>query len=313
MSLSLDRVLRFATVAEHMSFTRAAASLSMDQPWLSRQVMQLESQLGFALFDRNGPRISLTAEGREFLASVERLSGAAEEVRRSADLLRRRSQAHLKIGMSYDTYSVEGRTRLMNRYAALRPACLVDCTGYEWSDVIMDKLHAGEIEFGVVFGPVLDPDVEHCVLDHLAITVSAPAEDPLAAQPSIALADLAGRRIAVGNRDGSSYVYAHTYAWVEPVGAISVRVPEGRRFVFDFAERERTFVICFTATDKPPASFVQRPIHGPRPDVTVCLVRTRRVLSEAGEAFWRLAQELSAVPVEGAQPMAAPRSPATAP
>jgi len=293
MSLSYDRILRFATVAEHMSFTRAAASLSMDQPWLSRQIMQLEDQLGFVLFDRNGSRISLTAEGRDFLISAQRLADAAAEVDRSADLLRRRAQSVLRVGVTYETYAVEGRQQLMSRYAAIRPNAQLDLVAYEWSEVVMEKVLSGEVDFGIALGPVPDPELEVRVVDHLDWTVAIPREDPLAARPSIALADLAGRSIAVGNRDARFAVYSHTYSWLEPVGAVAVRVPEGRRYIFDVAERERLFVLCFTPSDKAPESFVQRPIHGPTPDLTLNLIRYKRVMSPAGERLWRLAEELA--------------------
>ena len=57
---NLDRLIRFAVVAKEMSFSKAARRLNVDQPWLSRQIQQLEAQLGFALFVRSTRRVSLT-------------------------------------------------------------------------------------------------------------------------------------------------------------------------------------------------------------------------------------------------------------
>ena len=69
-NLNLERLLRFFAVAEELSFTRAATVLGIDQPLLLRQINQLQTQLGFPLFDRSGPRIALTPEVVGFLATA---------------------------------------------------------------------------------------------------------------------------------------------------------------------------------------------------------------------------------------------------
>ena len=58
------RVLRyFLTVAQEENITRAAEALHMTQPTLSRQLSQLEGELGVTLFSRGTRKISLTSEG----------------------------------------------------------------------------------------------------------------------------------------------------------------------------------------------------------------------------------------------------------
>ena len=59
------RVLKyFLMVAQEGSITRAAALLHVTQPTLSRQLMQLEEELGVRLFHRNRRRVELTEEGQ---------------------------------------------------------------------------------------------------------------------------------------------------------------------------------------------------------------------------------------------------------
>ena len=53
----------FVTVADAGSVSRAAVQLQVTQPALSRQLRDLESELGLPLFDRVGRRLHLTAEG----------------------------------------------------------------------------------------------------------------------------------------------------------------------------------------------------------------------------------------------------------
>ncbi|WP_169738507.1 LysR substrate-binding domain-containing protein [Afifella pfennigii] len=74
-------LVAFQRVAEHLSFTRAAAELNVTQPAMSHKIRQLEAHLGVKLFLRAGRGIALTREGEIFLSAVEdglvRMAGAA--------------------------------------------------------------------------------------------------------------------------------------------------------------------------------------------------------------------------------------------
>jgi LysR family glycine cleavage system transcriptional activator len=66
----LNAVRVFEAAARHMSFTRAAAELRVTQTAVSHQIRHLETWLGRRLFRRMNRRLSLTEEGREYLACV---------------------------------------------------------------------------------------------------------------------------------------------------------------------------------------------------------------------------------------------------
>lgn len=77
----------FAAVAKHRSFSDAAEQLFLTQPAVSKRVRQLENDLGVALFDRIGRKVSLTEAGRALLPRARRLLNDASEIRRAlADL-----------------------------------------------------------------------------------------------------------------------------------------------------------------------------------------------------------------------------------
>jgi DNA-binding transcriptional LysR family regulator len=87
--VSIDlRLLRyFVATADAGSATRAATQLHVTQPVLSRQLRQLEHQLGLRLFERDGRRLRLTAAAEDFLATARALLSQAEQTERAARAL----------------------------------------------------------------------------------------------------------------------------------------------------------------------------------------------------------------------------------
>jgi DNA-binding transcriptional LysR family regulator len=84
MDVDLRLVRYFTVVAEHGNFGRAATTLHLAQPSLSRQIQRLEAQLGVRLFERSRQGSSLTEAGRAFLPSALTLLQEAEQAARTA-------------------------------------------------------------------------------------------------------------------------------------------------------------------------------------------------------------------------------------
>ena len=91
----------FTAVAEQLSFTRAAASLGVSQPVVSRQIRLLEAEMGAPLLDRTSRSVALTDFGASFVADARSILETIEAARNRVP---RRGAAALRIG----TYSTAG-------------------------------------------------------------------------------------------------------------------------------------------------------------------------------------------------------------
>lgn len=70
--MKIEKLYYFLSVAKHQNFTRASKECHIAQPAISKQMLSLEKELGFALFYRKNHRVELTPAGQEFYASVSR-------------------------------------------------------------------------------------------------------------------------------------------------------------------------------------------------------------------------------------------------
>jgi DNA-binding transcriptional LysR family regulator len=79
--MELRQLITFQTVANTLSFTRAAALLNYAQSSVTAQIQALEEELGVLLFDRLGKRVVLTDAGQQLLKYADKLLSLADEAR----------------------------------------------------------------------------------------------------------------------------------------------------------------------------------------------------------------------------------------
>ncbi len=97
--MELKQLEYFRHVAELGSFTRAAAFLSVVQPALSRQVRQLEIELGQNLFDRNGRGVVLTDAGTRLLEHTRGILTQIGRARQDLEDQRAGDAGHIALGL----------------------------------------------------------------------------------------------------------------------------------------------------------------------------------------------------------------------
>jgi LysR family transcriptional regulator, benzoate and cis,cis-muconate-responsive activator of ben and cat genes len=96
--MELRHLRYFIAVAEERSFSRAAQKLHVSQPPLSRQIRDLEAELGVKLLDRNRQRVRLTRAGGAILARSRALIRDAESFKAEAKILDKQIHEELQIG-----------------------------------------------------------------------------------------------------------------------------------------------------------------------------------------------------------------------
>lgn len=96
--MELRHLRYFAAVAGELNFTRAAQKLHVAQPALSRQIRQLEDELGVKLLERTRPGVQLTKPGHAFLAETRAILAQSEQAIRVARKSGEPGNAQLNLG-----------------------------------------------------------------------------------------------------------------------------------------------------------------------------------------------------------------------
>jgi DNA-binding transcriptional LysR family regulator len=176
--IDLRRLRYFVAVAETLHFGRAALRLNMSQPPLSRQIQQLEAELGVILFRRSKRRVELTQAGEHLLVEARRLLADAgllgERVRRVAS----GEVGQLALGfISAVDYSI--LPALLSAYRTAYPDVTVDLRELT-TDVQRRELNEGRIDAGMLLAPADDDGLATLPLLHEPLMAALPASDSLA-------------------------------------------------------------------------------------------------------------------------------------
>lgn len=182
--MELRHLRYFCIVAEELNLTRAAERLHMAQPPLTRQIKQLESELGTELFRRSSRGLALTPTGQFFhehaLQVLEKVDVTVAATRRMA-----RSKREL-FGIGFVPSVFYGQLPLLVR--GLRQKDNVELTLVELTTVQqIQALKAGRIDIGFGRLRIDDPEVEQEVLFEEPMVAALPVGHPLeGSQPTMA-------------------------------------------------------------------------------------------------------------------------------
>lgn len=279
------RVLQyFLAVAREQNISAAAQSLHLTQPTLSRQLRELEEELGKQLMVRGNRKITLTQEGmllrkraEEILELVDR---AEREVMRSDDAV----SGDIYIGTG-ETDGVRQIARAANRLQACYPGIRFHIVSGDAVDVC-ERLDKGLLDFGVLLGDI-DKTKYHYMELPMKDTwgVLMRRDSPLAHRESVSPRDLWDKPLILSRQvDNKSGLYRwlrrepselHTVATYNLIYNASLMVDEGMGYAFTLDKLVNTTGsnLCF------------RPLK-PRLELGMYLVwKKSQIFSRAAELF----------------------------
>lgn len=194
------RVLRyFLTIAREGSITNAANALHVTQPTLSRQIRDLEEELGQPLFVRNSHSVTLTPEGMLLRKRAEEIIDLVQKTEQEFAQTEEQLSGEVYIGAG-ETMGVHYLTRAAHRLQEQYPQVHFHISSGDATDV-REELDKGLIDFGLLFAPV---DMTRYNVIPLSYRdtwgVLMRQDSPLATKETVSFADLVGKPLILSRQ-----------------------------------------------------------------------------------------------------------------
>jgi len=291
MNISLRQLRVFLAVARQQHFRRAAESLHLSQPAVSRHIAELESELGLKLFDRNTREVVPTEAGRYLESAIGRvldeLEGVLAHVHSESE--RRRGKVHVA---SVPTLS-----------AGLMPQCIAECARRyrelviqlhdQAQTMVLDSVRGGEVDFGLAIEPpdtgefdsellLRDPFMLVCRPDHPLASLDRVPWRKLQGQPLILLDYSSGSRRLIDQ--------VFSRRGIEP---IVVQQTGHTHTAFRMVEAGLGISVS-PALSPPPPTLVACPLTPQEHRDVVLLKRRQRSLSPLAAVVWEALKGVAA-------------------
>ena len=194
-------------VAEMENVSRAALKLHVSQPALSRQIRDLEDELGFSLLERTAKSVRLTDAGRAFLDNARALLQNADDAVTKARAVASSEPTELHVGYS-PTPTAEILPKTLRAFQAAMPNVHVRL--HDWSNKdILEGIRDGRLQLGLIVPPAKAsalPDLRYEELFHERVCVAVAPQHPFARRRAIPLAEVAAEPlIGLTREDYPSY------------------------------------------------------------------------------------------------------------
>ena len=203
--MELRQLRYFVAVAEELSFHRGAERVGISQPPLSRQIANLEAELGTRLLDRSRHNVALTETGKVFYAEgikvLAALDRAVDATQRSAK--GQRGSLTLGFGGSA-TYAVV--PKLLRRFRSLFPDVELSLHVLPMADQL-DALREQLIDIGFHIVPVRDERFHSRRILRDPLVVAVPSGHPLAGKSKIGLRALESYEFVMLSRSGGGLAF----------------------------------------------------------------------------------------------------------
>lgn len=194
----------YLAVVREGTISAAAQALHVAQPSLSRQMKELEEELGVTLFVRGNRKITLTEEGMVLRKRAEEMVRLMQMTEEEISQIKNHISGSVRIGAG-ESWSFHYLSRAAASIAAEHPDIRFHITSGDTQD-LMDELNNGLIDFAVIF-----TNVDHALYQSIELPVKdsfgllMPKDCPLAEKSEIRISDLRGLPVIISRAAAPHY------------------------------------------------------------------------------------------------------------
>jgi DNA-binding transcriptional LysR family regulator len=188
--MELRHLRYFVAVGEEQHYGRAARRLRVAQPALSRQIQDLEKELGFKLFERLPRGVKLSKAGEPFLEDVRRILQEVSEAAVRAGRVASGRSGTLRVGFPENASWQGVVPKSIRRFREVRPDAELQLQPAASLDQL-EAVRSGRLDAGFVnFMPKSDPELEQLIVARQHVDLAAPKSHPVTRLKKLRLKNL---------------------------------------------------------------------------------------------------------------------------
>lgn len=183
----------FVVVAEELNFRKAAERLGISQPPLTRQISQMEYDLGVKLFTRTTRRVELTGAGLHLLKKGKEILGEMSHLEMEVRSIQKLRSGKIRISISGGTLHSEV-PKLISSFKEQFPRVIIEFVDHQFLNLKQNILTT---KIDVSFGPFefKDSRIKRVPILTHELGVAIPIDNPLSRKKVVKLKDLEGETI----------------------------------------------------------------------------------------------------------------------
>jgi LysR family transcriptional regulator, benzoate and cis,cis-muconate-responsive activator of ben and cat genes len=285
----------FVAVAEMENVSRAALKLHVSQPALSRQIRDLENELGFSLLERTAKSVRLTDAGRTFLDNARELLKSADEAVAKARAVASAEPTELHVGYS-PMPTAEILPKTLRAFQQTMPN--VHVRSHDWTNKdILDGIRDGRLQLGLIVPPTKasalhDMRYEELFQERVGVVVGP--QHPFARRRAIPITDVAAEPLIGLTREDYPNFYDYLSIIFSKVKQKPRVVEEHDSFsgVISAVEAGTGVTLSIDVLGHSFGNRVKLLHIAPEPKpISVGIVALKGKLSPAAEKFWQCAKQ----------------------